>query len=1242
MSEKFVHLHIHSDMSKLDGHATIAEYASVAAKRGNPALSVTDHGTMRGIYTLAEECKKNDIKPIYGVEFYVCDDMNRKGLTEKEKREAIGTNSTKKEQKEIIKQLEEKLRIRSTTHLTAWALNDVGLKNLYKLSSKAWIDGFYYKPRIDIDTLLEYENGIIIGTGCVGSAVYFPWINKRVREADTTLGKLSETFGDRLYLEIQPHDLKENYQQKANQFAITIRELSNKHKLLATQDSHYLRPEDAAYHDALLAIRSNKKLSDPDRLKFDGNSYWFKTKKEMRETFDKYHSYISKEYLNEAFNSTVELAERCTAKIEIDPFKCLLPPVDIPNKYKSEYSYLCSLVAEGLRNRKIEKKAKIIAEAENISINKAMSRYTEQCKREIKVFKKNGFINYFLVLHDLYRWVIKNGIPRGPGRGSAAGSIVAYLLNITDIDPIEHKLMFERFIAPGRINMPDIDADFSDLRRQEIIDYLVSKYGDGRVAQIATMAKMNSKQAFRDISKVMEVPYAIANKACGEIPDSKVGALDEAFDNSDDFKSFCKEYPDVLEYSKGIEGTTKYIGKHAAAVVTSPIDLTEVLPLEVSRIDGDPVLVTAYDMRGVEGVGLLKIDILGLKTIEVLDDMRKLVIERTGENFELVDIPINDQKTLDGFTERDFVGIFQFDSNSAKHVSKGMKYLEFDDIVVMNAINRPGAVDFADEFKERRLSDKPLKVMYHKKVSDITSNALGLMVYQEHIIKICTDVAGFSPSEADKMRKKIGKSEGVEALEEVRDVFVDGCVKKTKNMSREKANELFDAIAKFGRYGFNRSHAVCYSMIGYWTMWFKQHHPIEFYCATLRRTSETQKINVIVRDAEEHGVKTLLPDVNLSDYKFVVDYEKNALRGSLIEINGVGKNAVNTIINSRKKDGKFNNIADFLKRTSGRSVTSKTIEVLAKGGALDNLVPNPRWLINNIKTKVIEIAKKEDWDLLLKSVSESERNAQYDIEKRLQVAAEVNPLAMPPHPLISWRSWVDRNIRIIFEESSETLFYEDKTVYIAGKLVEMSEGISGSGEKFMSLRIEMIDEKFVRVRIGSEIYNEASVINKKGQILLICGKTNSEWNNINASFFADLEILAKKVDKRKYSELTLFENLFVRHPSIDYNFATKDYRRLAKKDLFQLVDKVECTVRVIGVVTHVREYVDKRGRDMGFFGIAGISSYIDVVCFGSSWYEFSDDVKPGVLAYFKLVKLEDCGFSLDIKRSEMHIFDERI
>lgn len=813
----FAHLHIHSDHSQLDGCGKIADYAQKAKDMGHKAIAFTEHGTMRQYYTQLEECEAKGLKPLYGIEFYVANNMRRKGLTEEEKKE-VTSGLKKSEQKAALKNYEEREGIRDRYHLTVLAKNDVGLKNLFRLSTNAWLEGFYYKPRIDIEELIKYKDGLIVATGCQSSVIYDRVCVGRRKKALEIADKLYEEFGDNLRLEVMPHEGED--QIMSNKFAMELYERwERKIGLLATQDAHYVDASDMDAHEVLLCIGTRDNLSNPDRFRFGDGELYLKSRQEMYDSFIKYHKYMGDKLIKASLDNTLEVADCIQDKIiNIDRFACLMPPVDVPSKFGGdEYAYTRALCVHGWTWREIPKRAESYAKRNGISYEEAIGRYKHRLKHELGAIQKQKFITYFLLVRDVYNWARKQDIMCGPGRGSAAGSLVAFLLGITSVDPIEHALLFERFINPARVDMPDIDMDFEDVRRQEIIQYLRDKYGDDRVSQIATVGKLSGKQCLKDISRVLEIPYAEVNAITNSIIERSSGDERASQTIEDSFKDFkiCREFnkrhPEVLKYAKVLEGMNKNLGIHAAGVVTSPIPLVEITPLEVRKHKDGDVVVTAVDMNGAQAHGLLKLDVLGLRTLAVLKDTLRAVEEKTGEKIDLERLELNDPKVLQAFTDHDYVGVFQYDSPSADKICMGVEFDSFEDVAAMTALNRPGTArsGLATEYVDRKKHPEKRKHgHFHPKVSEITSDTMGVIVYQEHVQKIFVEIAGFPPGTADSLRKKIAKKFGDETIGKERENFIRGA-REHSGIDEKTAGKIMDAITFFGSYGFNKCITGC-------------------------------------------------------------------------------------------------------------------------------------------------------------------------------------------------------------------------------------------------------------------------------------------------------------------------------------------------------------------------------------------------------------------------------------------------
>ncbi|KKN12964.1 hypothetical protein LCGC14_1011170 [marine sediment metagenome] len=804
MADNFVHLHTHSDHSKLDGCGRVAEYVEVAAERGNPAIGFSEHGTMRGIHELTKLAGEAEIKPIYGIEFYVCEDMHRRGLTEDEKLAAAEAKGDRTKA-EAIKDAEAAAGIRKRHHLSVWAKNDAGLRNLYRLSSSAWLDGYYYRPRIDLAALEAHGEGLYVATGCLGSPVNDRLLQGKTRAAEKVADRLFDRFGEDLFLEVMPHDL--DGQRTANRFALDLRDrYGGEVRLLATQDAHYVKPEDAAHHEVLLCIGTGSKMSDPDRFRFPGPAdYWFKDRKAIAESFDRHHGYMAHAYREEAMDSTILIGEAATASITLDRFKCLLPPVDMPGKWAGdEFGYLFDLCKLGWQWREIKDRAQRRATKLGVPVATVKTEYSKRLAMELSTLRDRGIVPYFLIVRDIYEWARRQSVACGPGRGSSAGSMVAFLLGITAVDPIEHGLLFERFISPGRVDMPDIDCDFEDVRRDDVLEYVRQKYGTERVSQIATMGQLGARQCLDDVARVYELPYLERKRLTSEVGGGE--SLKESLDRSPVLQRLRRENPKILEHALALEGLNKTPGMHAAGIVASPVPLVDVVPMETRAHGKKRVVVTALDMYGIQDFGLLKLDLLGLRTITVV----RMAVERIAEGGEVVDmerVPLDDADTLAAFTAHDYAGIFQFDSASAEKVTRGAEFESFDDIAIYNALNRPGTTrsGLAEEYAKRRADPGSIKwASYHEWTKPITGETLGIILYQEQVIRVLTDVAGYSAGDADQLRRKIGKSMGADEIRKESGKFIAGAVRTHPDMPQEVAEELMGDIEQFGAYGFNR------------------------------------------------------------------------------------------------------------------------------------------------------------------------------------------------------------------------------------------------------------------------------------------------------------------------------------------------------------------------------------------------------------------------------------------------------
>lgn len=1256
IGESFTHLHTHSDMSQLDGCGKISDYVAEAKKRGHKAIAFTDHGTMRGYFNQMEACEQDGVKPIYGIEFYIAQDMTRKGLTDEEKAE-IKKGKKQAEGKAAIKEYEEVHGIRARWHLTVWAKNEVGLKNLFKLSSAAYLDGFYYKPRIDLKALIENGDGLAVATGCLSSPINDRVTQGKEKAARENAEMLREAFGEDLWLEVMPHAIGD--QRVCNKFMLELQKDWGKDaRLLATQDAHYIHQEDAHAHEVLLCIGTGTNLSNPDRFKFDGDEFHMRSRQQMWDAFKKHHEYMPDKAIKESLDNTMVFQERVDSELLVANWKgALLPPIDMPEKYSQnttgQFQYLRDLCLSGWEWRDIPSRAEFYAKREGITYEEAIKKYSDQLKMELGALMRQKFVPYFLLVRDLYEWVRKQKIMCGPGRGSAAGSIVSYLIGITSVDPVEHGLLFERFISPSRIDMPDIDMDFEDVRRQEIIQHIKDKYGLDKTAQIATVGKLSGKQCLKDVARTLEVPYAEVNEVTSSIIERSSGDERASQTIADSFKEFkvCrdfnKKYPDVLKYSKRLEGMTKNLGIHAAGVIASPVPLTELVPLETRKYEGRDVIVTAGDMYAVAAAGLVKLDVLGLRTLSVLNDAVKALNERHGEDVDLEMLELNEDNVLQGFTDHEYTGIFQYDSPGADKICMGVEFERFEDIAAMTALNRPGTArsGLATQFVERKKNPEKVKeASFHPKVSEITSDTLGIIVYQEHVLKIFTEVAGFAPATADSLRKTIAKKIGDETLGKERVNFIAGSMKlwgpegtEGKGMTKKIAGKIMDAITFFGSYGFNKSHATAYGVIAYWGMWLKVNYPIEFYWSLLKHEPSRQRIQAIAKDAKKHGIELKPPDVSYSREHFSIDPDGKSIRGSLVDIKGVGGAAAGSIMEHQPYDDFW----DFLDRVDRRKVHKGVVLALTKAGAMSHIVPNTKWFVENVD---------KFWDVVNKNrgvakdvLAKTARLPDYAEEERGLIAAAVNPLAFGKHPIDAYGDFIKKHVKVPIADMSHEDFwkrYNNHGVYIKGVIVEVKYNQIGDfntgdlpseeerrmmfwGQRYANVNVEDPGGVQNRIKFDIDIFDDMRHLIDAGigTPVVVHVSASAHFQNLKAHFAVDLEAYRKKIEAGE--PLGVWERVLNgQHPAEVYPWKKNAQNRI-NNTLFKSyalgsngrVEKGEDPASnwMTGVVTHVRSKYDRNGNLMSFFGMIGADGYYtDALCFSSGWdAEARKVVKPG-------------------------------
>jgi DNA polymerase-3 subunit alpha len=891
-----VHLHAHSEYSLLDGACKIDAMAARAAEMGQPALGLTDHGVMNGAVDLYKACQKHGIKPIAGFEAYFVDDV--KTLKEKPKYER--------------------------NHLTLLAESDAGLANLVKLTSAGFLEGFSRgKANVDMEMLAAHSEGVIVLTGCLQSRFCRRLIEERPDDARAHLDDLIQAFGpEQVYFEVQKNGIPE--QDKANEGIVRYaRELGR--PLVGTADVHYLRREDFDNHSALLCVQTKSTLAAP-KMSFDTNEFYLKNSEEMADSFAEWP---------EAVPTTLEIAERCNAEIELG--KLLLPRYPTPDGEEPE-AMLRRIAAEGLRARYGDP---VPAEAQ------------ERIDFELGVIEEMGFSSYFLIVWDFVRYAKDNGVAVGPGRGSAAGSIVAYALTITDIDPLANDLLFERFLNPGRKSMPDIDIDFSVRGRERVIRYVAEKYGRESVAQIITFGKMAPRAATRDAARVLGFDYGSGDRLAKQIPEPILGrnpSFEECLKPGQELRKTYDSEPDakkILDVAQGLEGIIRNNSIHAAAVVIADRPLQEIVPLQLAEDRSAPApangngngsgkaerqykIVTQYSMGPIEEIGLLKMDFLGLRNLDVIEDAAEIIRRSRGVEIDMSAIPMDDAKTFEMLSRGEGTGVFQLESEGMREAMKKVKPTEFDDIVALVSLYRPGAMRYIPDYAKGKRN--PSSVTYpDERLRPITEPTYGCVLYQEQLMEIAKRMAGFSPAEADDLRKAIGKKKR-ELMATMKAKFLEGM--QASGTATKVANEMWSLMEAAADYSFNKSHAACYALISYRTAYLKANYPAEYMAAVISSVMNTKdKVPFFVNRCEEMGIEVLPPDVNSSDHDFVVS--EKAIRFGLDAVKNVGHAAVEAILRARE-DGPIDSIWDFCERVDSRAVNKRAIECLIKCGALDS------------------------------------------------------------------------------------------------------------------------------------------------------------------------------------------------------------------------------------------------------------------------------------------------------------------
>lgn len=1033
---KFVHLHTHSHYSLLDGLAKTDDLINRAKELKMDALALTDHGNLYGAVKFYRKAKKVGIKPILGIEAYIAP------------RDHQEKNLSKGDEKFF--------------HLTLLCENQTGWRNLIQLTTKANLYGFYYKPRLDKELLKQHHEGLIALSGCLSSEVSRLIAAKRFGEAEKTALEYREIFGpENFYFEIGHHpNIKQSEFVKEE-----LIKLSKKIgvPLVATQDIHYLKTEDAEYQDILLAVGTGNQVTDAERLSIKSDDFSMKSPEEMIEFFKN---------LPEAIENTAKIAERCNIELELNKIK--LPHFPLPDG-ETSIGYLKKLIDSKINQRF----PKITPEIET------------RLNYEFSVIEKTGFANYFLILEDLVNWARERNIAVGPGRGSAAGSLVAYILGITNIDPIKYGLLFERFLNPARIQMPDIDIDIADDRRNEAYGHLREKYGEDRVANIITFGTMAARAAVRDVGRVLGINYSFCDMLAKLIPFNS--DIEEALQNVSELKNLYNSNADakkILDTAKHFEGVARHASVHACGVVIGSEPLTNYLPLQRAPQDQN-MLITQFEMRSIEDLGLLKMDLLGLRNLTIIEHTIKLIDEIRGEKIDINNLPEGDKKTFGLLSNAETIGVFQLESSGMRRYLKELKPTNLEDITAMISLYRPGPIELIPEYMARKHGRKPVAYL-HPKLEPILKNTYGIMVYQEQLMSAVQALANFTLSEADVLRKAVGKKIS-SLLYEQKEKFINGCI--NNGVSKDIAEKFWKLIEPFDRYGFNRSHGVSYATIAYQTAYLKTHYPLEFMTALLNAEStDVERIAFIADECQKKKIKILPPNINKSSALFTPENED--IRFGLAAIKNVGQNIINAIIENRQKEGPFQNLVYFLNRIQHKDLNKKSLESLIKCGALDTLGVERDLILNNLEeiVRFNSLIKKQQQTTqtslfgnnLSNNVLKLKPAEPTPLPQKLSWEKELLGLYLSDHPLNHYRNKINaahaKPITEILEIKNES-----QNIRLAGIVSKIQRIVTKTGKPMLFAKVEDFGNTIEVVVFSDTLAKNPSIWNENN-VLLIVGR----------------------------------------------------------------------------------------------------------------------------------------------------------
>ena len=1058
MTSEFVHLHNHSDYSLLDGAQTVQTLVNTVDDLGMDSVALTEHGNMFSVIPYYKSAKSAGIKPIIGCETYV----------------AVGSRFDKKPRSDGGW---------GNNHLVLLAKDYKGYQNLMKLVTHGYLEGFYYRPRIDIELLQKYNEGLICLSGCLKGEIPERMLKDDWNGAKEAALRFSEIFPDRFYLEIQNHGIPDEEQNIKN-----IKKLSSELDIpmVCTNDAHYAKHEHWEAHDVHICLGTGKDRNDPNRLRYATPEFYFKSQDQMFELFKD---------IPGAIENTRKIAD--SIEIEIPMGDYHLPNFPIPANLPEQTpdSYLKTLCEKGVKEK----------------YGDYTKELSDRLDHELKVINQMGFAGYFLITADFVKYAKDNNIPVGPGRGSAAGSLVSYSLDITTVDPIRHQLLFERFLNPDRISMPDIDIDFCIERRGEVIDYIKNQYGENSVTQIITFGKMKAKQAVRDVGRVLGYSFGEVDRLAKMIPPTLNISLEEALNQSPELYDASEgEYKELINFSKILEGMNRHASTHAAGVVIAPGDLTDYVPLYRSS-QGD--VTSQYDMKGLEELGLLKLDFLGLRNLTVIDNTIKLIQDK-GEKINIEKIPLDDPKVYKLFAKGLTTGVFQFESSGMREFLKKLKPTAIEDLIAMNALYRPGPMKNIDDFISRKAGKKKIKYS-HPSMEPILEETYGIIVYQEQVMQIAHEIAGFSLAEADIMRRAMGKKIK-KLMDELKVKFVEGANKKNK-ISSTKAEDIYELIEKFAQYGFNKSHSTAYAYVAYQTAWLKAHYPAEFMSANLTsEMSNMDRVVILINECRKLKIDVDPPDINVSDINFRPVNNKTISFG-LNAIKNVGTKALEQIIEARNEYGEFNTIFDFTSNVNLKSVNRKVLESLNMAGALDALEGNRLQKHNSIDTAlkygqtIQQNKSRNQVDLFgsdnlgspdLSIVPQLNQSEEWAENTLLENEKEVLGIYLSGHPLLKYADELEEFSNYDFTD--KVVANNEKTVRIGGSISELKMHFDRKNNQMAFFKLECLGGQ-VEILTFSDTFSKYRSLIANDAVVFVKGKPT------DGSDFSDLKLIADEI-----------------------------------------------------------------------------------------------------------------------------------